>query len=104
MIVARSWLMFGDPFHIRYLANFFKLSDNLRKVLLTDISDGIPCLFFLRNLTLVLKSIVVTNPFLGLPNFPFDSEDVVSILFRMSNFAEMFKVTILSLPLISLFF
>ena len=34
----------------------------------------------------------------------FDSEDVVSILFRLSNFAEMFKVTILSLPLISLCF
>ena len=32
----------------------------------------------------------------------FDSEDVVSILFRLSNFDETLKVTILSLPLISL--
>ena len=45
MIVAGSWLMFGDPFDIRYLANFLILFDNLRKVLLADISDGIPCLF-----------------------------------------------------------
>ena len=33
MIVARSWLMFGDPFRIRYLDNFFKLFDNVGKVL-----------------------------------------------------------------------
>ena len=45
MKVAGSWLMFGDPFHIRYLANFFTLFDNLRKVLLADISDGVPCIF-----------------------------------------------------------
>ena len=49
MKVAGSWLMFGDPFHISYLDNFLKLFDNLRKFLLADISDGIPCLFvFLR--------------------------------------------------------
>ena len=34
----------------------------------------------------------------------FDSEDVVFILFRLSNFAEIFKLTILLLPLISLCF
>ena len=97
--------MFGDPFHISYLANFLKLFDNLLKVLLADISNGIPCLFvFLRNLTLVLKAIAVTNPFTDIPNFPFDSEDVVSILFRLSKFSETFKVTILSLLLISLCF
>ena len=45
MKVAGSWLIFGDPFIIRYLANFLKLFDNLLKVLLTDISDGVPCLF-----------------------------------------------------------
>ena len=44
------------------------------------------------------------NPFLISPNFPFDSEDVVSILFRLSNLFEIFKVTHLSLPLISLCF
>ena len=37
--------MFGDPFQIRYLDNFFKLFDFVGKVLHTDISDGIPCLF-----------------------------------------------------------
>ena len=45
MILAGSWLMFGDPFQIMYLANFLKLFDNLRKVLLTDIYNAIPCLF-----------------------------------------------------------
>ena len=49
MKVAGSWLMLGDPFHIRYLDNFLKLFDNLQNVLHADISDGIPCLFvFLR--------------------------------------------------------
>ena len=98
MIVAGSWLMFGDPFLIRYLANFLKLFDNLRNVLLTDISDGVPCLFYFEDLTLVLKSRAVTNPFPDLP------EDVVLIFFRLPNFVEIFKVTILSLPLISLWF
>ena len=45
MEVAGSWFMFGDPFHIRYFANFIKLFYNLRKVLLADISDGVPCFF-----------------------------------------------------------
>ena len=45
MKVAGSWLMFGDPFLIRYFPSILKLFDNLRKVLLTGISDGIPCLF-----------------------------------------------------------
>ena len=47
MKVAGIWLMFGDPFHIRYLENFLKLFDNIRKVLLAEIYDGIPCLFVL---------------------------------------------------------
>ena len=83
---------------------FFKLFDNVGKVLHADIFDGIPCLFEFFDLTLVLRARAVTNPFPDLPNFPFESEDVVSILFRLSNFAETFKVTILSLPLISLCF
>ena len=45
MIVAGSWLMFGDPFDISYLANFIELFDNLQKVLLVDISDGIFYIF-----------------------------------------------------------
>ena len=97
--------MFGPLLLIRKFTNFLKLFDHLRNVLLTDISDDIPCLFvFLRNLTLVLKSRAVTNPFPDLSNFPFDSEDVVSILFRLSNFDDISKVAILSLPLISLCF
>ena len=34
--------MFGDPFLIRQFPNFLKLFDNLRKNLLTDISDDKP--------------------------------------------------------------
>ena len=95
MKVAGIWLIFGDPFHISYFANFLKLFDNLTKFLLAEISNGIPCLFaFLRNLTLVLKPRAVTNPFRDLPNFPFDSKNVVFILFRLSNFAEIFKVKV----------
>ena len=45
MKITRSGFMFGDPFQIRYLDNFFKLFDFVGKVLHTDISDGIPCLF-----------------------------------------------------------
>ena len=90
---------------VRYFLNFLKLLNILRNVLLTDISDGIPCLFvLLQNLTLVLKSRVVTNPFPDISNFPFDSEDVVFILSRLSNFDEISKVNYLSLTLISLCF
>ena len=53
---------------------------------------------------LVLRARAVTNPFYDLPNFPFDSEYLVSILFILPNFAEIFKVKQLSLPLISLCF
>ena len=96
--------MFGDPFHIRYLDNFFKIFDNIGKVLHAEISDGMPYLFVFFGFSLVLRAIAVTNLFPDLPNFPFDSEDVVSILFRSSNFPDIFKVTHLSLPLISLCF
>ena len=96
--------MFGNPFYIRYLANFLKLFDNLRKVVLADIFDSIPYLFVFCDLTLVLKARAVTNPFPDLPNFPSDSEDMVSILFILSNFSEISKVKILSLPLIYLCF
>ena len=53
-------------------------------------------------LTLALKPREVINPFTYFSNFPFDSEDVIFILSRMSNFDKMSKVTYLSLPLISL--
>ena len=61
-------------------------------------------LLYFFDLALVLRARAFTNPFPDLPNFHFDSEDVVSILFRLSNFSEIFKVTHLSLPLISLGF
>ena len=42
--------MFGPPPLITFLGKIFKLPDNLWKVLRTDISNGIPCLFlFLWN-------------------------------------------------------
>ena len=104
MIVSWSGLMFGDPFHIIYLDFFFKLFDNVGKVIHADTSDGIPCLFVFFDPALVLRARAVTNPFPELDNFTFDSEDVVSILFRLSNFYGIFKVTQLSLPLIYFFF
>ena len=76
--------MFGDPFHIKYLDFFFKVFDNIEKVIHANIYDGIPCLYEFFDLALDLRARAVTNPFSDLPNFPFDSEDVVSILFRLS--------------------
>ena len=102
--------MFGDPFHIRYLEKHFKLFDFVGKFLQTDISNGIPCLFYFSGLALVLRARAVTNPFPSLSNSTSDSEDVVSVLFRSSNFSEIFKisyifkVTHLALPFISLCF
>ena len=91
--------MFGYPFHITYLDNFFKLFDFFGKVPHADVSDGIPCLFVFFDLALVLRDRAVTKPFPDIPNLLFDSEDVVSILFRLSNFSEIFKATHLSLTL-----
>ena len=85
--------MFGDPFHIRYLDNFFKLFDFVGKVLHADISYGIPCLFVFLDLALVLRAREVTNPFPDPYNSTFDSEDMVSILFRSSNFSEIFNIS-----------
>ena len=45
MKVAGSRLMFGPLILISKFPNSLKLFDNLRKILLTDISDGIPCPF-----------------------------------------------------------
>ena len=59
---------------------------------------------YFGDLTLVLKSRAVTNPFPDISNFPFDYEDMVFILYRLSNYDEMSKVTYLSLPLISFCF
>ena len=85
--------MFGDPFQIRYLDNFFKFFDFFGKVLHTDISDGIPCFLIFFDLDLVLRARAVTNPFPDISNSTFDFEDVVSILFKLSNFSEIFKIS-----------
>ena len=104
MKVAVSWIMFGDPFHIRYFANFLKLFVIFERHFLLTFPMAYLAFLYFCDPTLVLKARAVTNPFPDLPNFPFDSEYVVFILFRLSNFAEIFKVTILSLTLISLCF
>ena len=102
--------MFGDPFHIRYPDN---VSNSLifleRSFMLTFQMAYLSFLYFF-DLVLVLRVRAVTNPFPDLSNSTFDSEDVVSILFRLSNLSEklkiseIFKVTHFSLPLISLCF
>ena len=56
------------PF-ITFIRQFFKLPNNLQKVLLTNISDGIPCLFYFCGLNLALKPREVINPFPDLSNF-----------------------------------
>ena len=48
---------------------------------------------FFFDLDLVLISRAVTNPFPDLSNSNFDYEDVVFILFRSSNFYEIFKTS-----------
>ena len=73
-------------------------------VLITEISDGIPCLFLFMQNCFGLKPREVINPFPNLSYFPFEYEDVIFILSRLSNFNEMSKVTYLSLPLISFCF
>ena len=97
-----KWAHVGGPFHISYLDNFSNYLIMLeRSFMLTFLMAYLDFLYFF-DLALVLRARAVTNPFSDLPNFPFDSEDVVSILFRLSNFSEIFKVTQLSLPFISL--
>ena len=75
MIVAWSGIMFGDPFHIRYLDNLFKLFDNVGKVLHAEISDGISCLFLFLRPCFGLECQSSYQPLSWSPNFPFDSED-----------------------------
>ena len=96
--------MFGYPFHIRYLDNFSNSLILLESSFMITFRMAYLSFLYFCDLTLVLKARAVTNPFSDLPNFPFDSEDVVFILFRLSNFSEIFKVTHFSLPLISLCF
>ena len=52
----------------------------------------------LCGLTLTLKPREVINPFPDLSNFPPDSEDMIFIFSRLSNFNDMSNVTYMSLP------
>ena len=98
--LAHVWVSFSH----KVPWQFFKLFDFVGKFLHTDISDDIPCLFLFFGLALVSRSRAVINPFPDLPNYPFDYEYLVSILFRLSKFFDIFKVTHLSLPLLYLCF
>ena len=83
--------MFGDPFHIRYLDNFSNSLILLERSFILTFPMAYLAFFF--DLALVLRARVVTNPFTYLSNSTFDSEDVLSILFRLSNFSEVFKIS-----------
>ena len=86
--------MFGDPFHIRYLDNFSNSLIMLERSFMLTFPMTYLAFLYIFYLALVLRARAVTNPFPDLSNLSFDFEDVVSILFRLSNFAEMSKVTI----------
>ena len=94
--------MFGPPPLINFIRTFLKLPVNLWKVLHTDISDGIPCLFYFSVLVLTLRPIELINPFPDLPKLSFGSEDMILVLSRLKKFDDMPKVMYLLLPLISL--
>ena len=85
--------MFGDPFHIRYLDKFSNYLILLERFfMLTFLMANLEFLYFFDP-ALVLRARAFTNPFPDLSNFAFDSEDVVSIFSRSSNFYEIFKVS-----------
>ena len=88
-----KWVHVWRSFSIKVPWKNFKLFDFFGKVLHTDISDGIPCLFVFFDLALVLRARAVTNPFTDHTNSTFGSEDMVSILFRSSIFSEIFKIS-----------
>ena len=105
-----KWVHVCVHFEIRYLN---KISNSLilleRAFILTFPMSYLAFLFFV-DLLLVLRARAVTNHFPYPSIFTFDSEYVVSILSRSSNFSEIFKISYifkvkhLSLPLISLCF
>ena len=100
--VTVSRLMFGPTPLITLIMKIFKLPNNLWEVLLTVISNEIPCFIYLFCLELALRPREVINPFPDLPKSSFDSKYMIIILYILSDFNKMYKVTYLSLPLISL--
>ena len=85
--------MFGDPFHIRYLDNFSNFLILLERSFILTFTMAYLAFLYFFDLSLVLRARAVTNPFPDLSNSIFDYEDVVSILFRLSNFSEIFKTS-----------
>ena len=93
------------PLHlITFKRLFFKVPNNLWKVLLTEIFDGIPWLLYFCGLSFPLKPREVINPFPDIYNSTIASEDVIFIFFKLTNSNDISNVTYSSLPLISLCF
>ena len=96
--------MFGPPPLITFIRRFIKLTDNLLKVLHTDIYDGKLAFLYLFGLALVLIPRQVINPFPDPPKLSFGSEDIIFIFLKLKNLNKMSKVMYLPLPLIYLWF
>ena len=84
--------MFGDPFHIRYLDKFSNSLILLERSFILTFPMAYLAFLYIFDLALVLRARAVTNHFPESSNYPFDYEDVVLILFRSSNFSEIFKI------------
>ena len=94
--------MFGPLLLITFIKQFLNsLIIFKRSFLLTFLMANLAFLYFFR-LTLPFIPREVINPFPGLPKLSFDSEDVIFIFSRLSDFNGTSKVTYFSLPLISL--
>ena len=85
--------MFGCPFQIRYLNNFSKSLILLERSFILTFPMAYLAFLYFVDLALVLRARAVTNQFPDPSIFTFDSEDEVSILSRLSNFSEIFKIS-----------
>ena len=85
--------MFGCLFQMRYLNKIFKLFDLLERSFILKFTMAYLAFLYFVDLALVLRARAVTNHFPDPYIFTFDSEDVVSILSRLSNFSENFKIS-----------
>ena len=101
MKITWSGFMFGDTFHIRYFDNFSNSLIFLERSFMLTFPMAYLAFFVFSTLIWSWDPERLPTPFLISPIY---SEDVVSILFGLSNFSEIFKVTHLWLPLISLCF
>ena len=80
------------PYLKRYLDNFSNSLVLLERSFILTFPIAYLAFLYFFDLALVLRARAVTNPFPDLSNSTFNSEDVVSILFRLSNFSEIFKI------------